>query len=247
MKKHPIILTRPVYEADNIKQSLMSQGFDVVSFPMIEIQALPLNEADKLILKQIADFKQIVFTSKNGVQHFFEQLASKEDLQNTRFACIGKTTALALEMQGFTAEIIGEKTSVEFMPIMQKEFAKADEKLLLVQGKLADDNLLNGLQSVCPATRFDVYDTVPVKNYAKETVERICQNDYELLLFTSPSAYKRFFEIMNENQLSAPFRIACIGNITAAAVRESGIEPVFVASKTKGEEMVKELIKFIKK
>ncbi len=243
-----IILTRPHYEADNIRLSLEASGLEVIAFPMIEIKALSLSESDKQIFKQIADYQQIVFTSKNGVKHFFEQGSfQKQDLQSARFACIGETTAKALQEQGFTAEIVAEGTSKEFLPLLQSKFVNPQEKLLLVQGKLAPDFLLKELQALCPTRLLQVYNTVAVKDYSTAVVERIRKDDYSILLFTSPSAFKRFLEIMNESHISAPFRIACIGNVTAAAVQEAGIEPVFIASKTKGEELAKELIEFLEK
>lgn len=247
MRHKTIILTRPEYEADSIKQSLMSEGFDVLSFPLIEIKPLSISEQSLSIFQQIADFKQIVFTSKNGVSFFFEQLKSTNDIKNARFACIGKSTAQTLEAYGFKAKLIGTRTAAEFLPLLQNQFVNPNEKLLLIQGKLADNILLTGLQTLCPTTRLDLYDTLPVKDYPTELVERVRKDEYELLLFTSPSAYHRFYEIMNENQISAPFRIACIGNTTAKAVRDSGVEPVFVARKSAGEEMVRELLEYIEK
>lgn len=243
MHKRPIILTRPLYEADNIRQSLEAEGWEVIAFPMIEIKALELNEADSLILKNCKDFPQIVFTSKNGVHEFFRQKGSfpKEDLTNSRFACIGKTTAKALGEYGNNASLIAEGSSEDFLPLLKSDFIQPNENLLLVQGKLADNFLLNELNALCPTSRLQIYDTLAVQSYSKEVVERIRNNDYSLLLFTSPSAFHRFIEIMKECEVEKDFRIACIGNTTAKAVRESGIEPIFVAGKSRGEDMVKEL------
>jgi uroporphyrinogen-III synthase len=59
----------------------------------------------------------------------------------------------------------------------------------------------------------------------------ILSDQYEMLLFTSPSGIRNFLKLAGEIQ-PEKIRIACIGETTANAAIENNISPLAVAEKS---------------
>ena len=68
------ISTRPKDSSEELTRTLTSLGATVIEFPLIEIKAAPISEKEKQYFSVLNNFQWIVFTSPNGVRHFFDIL-----------------------------------------------------------------------------------------------------------------------------------------------------------------------------
>ena len=240
-----IISTRPLSADDSIKRNLIEKGARVLDFPMIEISPIKLSEGTREVLQQIATFQWIVFTSKNGVDCFFKllnQLSINTDaVAQLKIAVVGKKTLEEVVKNKCTPYLLSKGTTSSDLLNDLVEKAEPTDRILLVQGELADDTLEQGLENVAFPTRLNVYQTLYPRMHSKELIQCIRRNEYDIILFTSPSGFEQFKKIMPETILAADFRSACIGRTTEKAMVNSNCRPLFVSRRSEGESFVTEL------
>lgn len=248
LKNKIIISTRPLSKNDSIKNQLTERGAVVVDFPMIKIQPVDLTQEIKDILKQIATYQWIVFTSKNGVDCFFQFLSrlniNKDELSLIKIAVVGKKTSEEVLKNNFIPCLISSGNTSEDLLKELAEKIKPTEKILLALGELAENTLEEGLSCFGITTRINVYKTSQEKVISSEIIERIKLDNYHIILFTSPSGFKNFSKIMNENRVTGSFKTACIGTTTEKAMLKNNCQPLFVSPKSNGESFVQELERF---
>jgi uroporphyrinogen-III synthase len=233
LKGKVIINTRPAGSKDPIGSALEELGATVLSLPLIEIHPV---ELPQYTLEDITKgkYQWLVFTSRNGVRHFFNQLKLHPNTAGLLFntAVFGTRTALALEKFGGKANIINQGNSAvdligDLTPVLQP-----DDKVLLVLGNLAADHLQESLTPIISVKRLNVYQTDFVRLIDAEILQRIVEDNYDLILFGSPSGYNSFKHhaqtVVNMKQLKA----ACLGPTTEKALLDDGITPLVVASPT---------------
>ena len=98
-----VVLTRPEGENEGLRQRL--SAFDVVVLPLIELLALPLDEATRKTAMDLDLFDEIVFVSKSAVRFsmpYLERYWPQWPLK-PRWLAVGSGTAEALESHNITA------------------------------------------------------------------------------------------------------------------------------------------------
>jgi len=224
-----IINTRPEASDDQIAEALCKLNATVVPMPLIEIKPIAIDKVLLHLIIQGGAFQWLIFTSKNGVDGFFDQLPKPEKLP-FRIAVYGLRTAETLQEQGYSADLVNQgNTGAELLddliPLLRKE-----DKVLIVTGNLAPDVLQNRLNEVVTAERLDVYHTQFVAKVPPETVQRIAAGNYDLILFTSPSGVKSFVHHVQNKIDMAHLKAASIGPSTTKALFEAGIHPCVEAT-----------------
>ncbi|MDD5185208.1 MAG: uroporphyrinogen-III synthase [Paludibacter sp.] len=243
-----IISTRPLSVNDSIKNRLTERGAIVLDFPMIKICAVDLTGEIKDRLQQIATYQWIVFTSKNGVDYFFQMLnrlnIKTDELSSIKIAVVGKMTSEEVLKNNCRPHLISSgNTSADLLKELVEKI-KPSEKVLLALGELAEDTFEKGLVNSGKITRINVYKTVQPDMISTEIIERIKKDNYHIILFTSPSGVQYFNKIMSDNKIIVDFRTACIGVTTEKAMLKNNCKPLFVSQRSNGETFVNELERF---
>ncbi|MDP4203529.1 MAG: uroporphyrinogen-III synthase, partial [Bacteroidota bacterium] len=212
-----IINTRPEASDDQIAEALCKLNATVVPMPLIEIKPIAIDKVLLYRIMQDGAFQWLIFTSKNGVDGFFDQLPKPEKLP-FRIAVYGLRTAEALQEQGYSADLVnqgntGAELLDDLLPLLRKE-----DKVLIVTGNLAPDVLQDRLNEIVTAERLDVYHTQFVAKVPPQTVQRIASGDYDLILFTSPSGVKSFVHHVQNKVDFAHLKAASIGPSTTKAL-----------------------------
>ena len=192
-----IISTRAIETADTLPELLKAMGANVISLPMIEIVQSQRGPGETELLQNAEQFDWIFFTSKNGVANFFKHLidvkGSTELTKQVKKAVIGSKTAAELDYYGYAPDFMSEgNTSEEMLEQFYREYQPDNQKILLALGNLADDTLLNRLSKENEVTRINVYETVKPKSADAAILEAIKQDEYDLIVFTSPSTFQNF-------------------------------------------------------
>lgn len=240
-----ILSTRPASEDDNIKSLLTGKGATVIDFPMIKTVSKSINNQIIELVSNINDFQWLVFTSKNGVNCFFETYKNYIDPSTIKFckiAVVGNATAVELHKFGFKANYISRGKNAEKLALeLLENQVEINEKVLLVLGELANDELENKLSEFVVTSRIDVYQTISTDSIPVEIIERINKRKYDLILFTSPSTVRNFMNIMKQNQCSTYFVTACIGKTTEREMISLGVIPQLTASEPSADKFVDEI------
>ena len=236
-----LVVTRAAKQTSGITTRLTALGAEVIETPMIETRPVDVKEWQDLV-----NFDTLAFTSTNGVESFFDQLfAAGYDvrvLAGKKIASVGKITEKKLLEYGIRCDFVPEDHTGEGLgKLLAKTSPEAH--ILLLQGNLADDTLLNLLPR---ATRWVVYETLPVVELPEWKREAVASAD--AVVFASTSAVENFIKVMQQGSDSAtsdlePETAFCIGRMTESSARKHGFETV-TSDETTMNSLVKKIVEY---
>ena len=229
-----ILVTRSRAQASTLTDLLLREGATALEVPTIEIS--PLDDYKELdgALSGLSEYAWVVFPSANVVDVVFERLArAGHDTRVfgcTRVAAIGSATAARLKAQGIIADFVPREFVSESVAEGLRTYITVGERVLLPQADISRDSLLEGLSASGANVHAVTAYKTSVPRDSAEQVKEILADGIDAATFTSSSTVKNLIELIGENlDLLTGVKIACIGPITAEAVRESGLKPDIVA------------------
>jgi uroporphyrinogen-III synthase len=232
-----------------IRSAFELLGATILDFPMIEVVPVGCNPVIRQELSQISRYDWIIFTSVSGVEHFFklwsEMYPGLTLPVSIRIGAVGRQTAGAIESAGCKVTFMGTGNTASDLAeelIAGKHITAM--RVLLPLGNLAPDSLRARLAKEAKVTRLEVYQTIKSETNNPETMNRIIAGDYDLVLFTSPSAVDHFAEIIPPVILSRELRIASIGEVTARAALRHGMNSLITARQSTYEGLASEIDHF---
>ncbi len=215
--------------------------------PMIYTKTEELNTEVREAFDNLQNIDFLIFTSRNGVKAFFKllQQAGRTLPEKTKTAVIGKGTALTLETYYRKADFIQPgNTSRDFADYLKNQVLQGGENILLALGNLAPDFLQNELSPLASVQRIDVYRTLPVQEYDTAIMQKIRDDQYGLLVFSSPSAFANFYGHFRKEKLKARLRIVSIGETTTRAILNTTQANVFTAKVPGTEGLLNKIQKY---
>lgn len=249
-----ILVTRARSQASKLTEKLTALGADCVERPAIKMVEPSDNyEAVDSAIDHIHDYDFIIFTSENGVKIFFNRLKLKQldtrALFNAKIAAIGSATANELAQHGIIADFVPKEFKAEALVEILKDVVKG-KKILIPRAEEAREILPDELK-----TNGAEVEVVPVYKTVSALEGEIELDGIELVTFTSSSTVKNFFftthppthDSTNQSQSKQAehdFKTAAIGPITAATLREFGIEPNIIASEYTINGLVEAILKY---
>lgn len=231
LKGKIIINTRPIGSEDLIGNALKKFGATVLPMPLIKISQIPISQKLQLDITKNNNYQWLVFTSKNGVESLFDQLDFSENTKVLPFktAVFGKRTAMALQDKGFNPTLVVEgNTSADLLNELLPKL-QTGEKVLLVLGELASTILEDGLKPKVDVERLNSYCTEFVQSVDPKMINLVAENNYDLILFTSPSGFRSFIHHKIDKVDLHKLKIACLGPTTEEVILNKGIIPLIVA------------------
>lgn len=198
-----------------------------------------------LALGRLQDWDWILFTSRNGVQCFFEAVGkNRTDLRafgGTRFAVVGQGTREALEAHGFHADYIPGTYTTKALGEGLCRLLQPDEgkRALLARAKQGSEQL----PEILRAGGWDVTD---LAIYDIETeAPRLGQlPGLQYLVFASGSGVRGFFkeEPEEKRRLLSGTCPVCIGPETAKLLSGFGVEHFLTAKEYTVDGIVKAIL-----
>ena len=227
-----ILVTRSRAQASRLTAGLEDLGADCLEAPAIRIQPPADNYAalDKAI-GSLADFDWIIYTSANGVEHFFSRLSEagldSRSLCGKKICAIGSATAQALEKHGIKADIVPKEYRAEGILSAMYGKLKEGDKVLLPRAAEARSILPEELKrqgaDVVVAT---AYETVAGEADGMALSEELANGSIDAVTFTSSSTVKNLLKLLGDNapELLKNVKIAAIGPITAETCKKNGLQ-----------------------
>jgi uroporphyrinogen III methyltransferase/synthase len=179
----------------------------------------------------VRDYAWIIFTSRNGVDAFFDRLRERgrdtRAFGDTKIAAIGPKTAAALAARGIRADFIPARFVGESVAAGMLERTAQGDRVLIFRAQEARDVVPEALR----AAGRTVADVAAYKTHAvvdPELSAKAARAD--ILTFTSASTVSGFLaNVPNAAEVCAGKVVACIGPVTAAAARQAGLHVGAVA------------------
>ena len=238
-----ILVTRAQSQALTMSQALRKLGADVIEYPVIDIVKIDAAK-DKLCRKGFIDrFTDIIFTSVNGVEIFFEYILSSgldaRNLSGKRIIPIGKMTSNKLLQFGIKADTVPDIYQAE--GILEKLDADlSGRKFLLPRAKNARKLLLEEIKKrKGEAEEVILYEAAapdPIFDIQEEKIDAIC--------FTSTSTVVNFCK---NNSGHKDTKIFAIGKITAKSASENGFNDIETSEDATIDSMVEKIDGVFKK
>jgi uroporphyrinogen III methyltransferase/synthase len=214
-----VVVTRARAQASELSVRLRGLGASVVEAPAIRIRPL---DGD---LPDLATYDLLCLTSPNGVEQLFARLAASgrdaRALAGTTVAAIGPGTARALGDRGIVADVVPERFVAEGLAEALSDVQV--QRALVARARAARDVLPEALRE--RGAEVDVvalYETV-AEPLGDDVLASARDADY--VTFTSSSTVRFFLGAARTREVIAGSRIASIGPVTSATLREHGIEP----------------------
>ena len=166
----------------------------------------------------------LVFTSRNGVRFFFEQMKKEQvdirSLGDSRIAVMGAGTRKEMENWGCYADLVPEQSCSESLAKALCAHAEPDEAICLFRAEEASDVLTKRL-------REKQYRVVDIPTYRteimwkKRELLREMLEDVDAVTFCSASAVSAFVQMTEGHDLVA--KTICIGPVAAQADKKAGL------------------------
>ena len=228
-----VVVTRAREQASGLAASLTELGAEVIQCPTIEISPMADYAELDAALAKLADYHWVIFTSVNGVRHFWLRLAEagkdSRALGNCKVAAIGPATAEALLQRGITPDFIPERYVAEGVldGLVSRENGNVNGKrFLLPRAAKAREVLPDELRKAGAVVDvIAAYETVPAAHRRDEVLDRIKAGTLDCVTFGSSSTVENFLSLIPADVLKAhpEVQLAAIGPITADTLTANGL------------------------
>ncbi len=238
-----IVVTRTREQASVLAERLAMLGANVIEFPTIEIRVKDNLTGLNNAIEKIEEYHWIIFTSRNGVNIFFNALkAGKKDarnLYNNKIAAIGPATAKELNKYYLEPDMIPSEYVAEEILNEMKKFGIAGKRILLPCASEARLTLKQGLSDLgANVDRVEIYETITPGNISLDAMADVESSD--LITFTSSSTVNNFYKIVKITKA----KHACIGPVTAETLKKLGHSPDVTASEYTIDGLVDAILKY---
>ena len=238
-----IAVTRPRSADDALSDLLARMGAEVVEAPAMELaQASDPGALDRAI-DGIHRYGFLVLTSAIGVNAFIDRLLARgKDLRwlaGVKIAVVGPGTGAALRTRGLLADIapiefrgeaLAQAVAKEMGPGARVLLARAEEGREALPVELAK---AGALVDAVAAYRM----VAPPKEAFAALEDRLRLGALDAVTFASGAAARNVVTALGPEPFGK-VEIACLGPVTADAVRAVGLTPTLVAGSARFEDLV---------
>ena len=216
-----VIVTSIRYGSSKLSDSLRELGCDVVEIPCLKIAPI-IGGANMLTerLESINDYSWIIFTSRVGVNIFFDYLKELgidiRKLINIKIACVGIETEKEVNKRGITVDYTPAKYNGSALARALSGLVKTGEKLLIPRAKDGDKDLTRVLTEA-----GILFDDVPIYEKVKDDkvtlagLLRYARNDEVSYVIARSEATKQSKDIVGSAIVENGFDLAAFTSPSA--------------------------------
>jgi uroporphyrinogen-III synthase len=206
-------ITRTQPAADESAVAWRAAGFEPLVLPLLEVRAikhapLPENEI-------------VIFTSKNGVEHFAGQ--------GQRAVCVGDATAQKARAAGYRDVVSVNGTSADITMWVRENIPTHQAVCHVsgwhIRGTICEDLCALGYS----ATRLKVYRSFPTDAWPDQR--------FDLVALYSPLAAEIFADLAKGRDLS-DIQAVCISDATAQPLRGLELKGCLIAAMPREDEQI---------
>jgi uroporphyrinogen III methyltransferase/synthase len=226
-----VLVTRPAHQADDLARPLAELGAEVLLQPAIEIKPLRITDISDRALDLLDRFDWLVFSSSNGVRHFFDRLFDPlklptRDLRalgKIKIAAIGPGTAEELARYHLRADLVPDEYRAESLA-QSLAGGAASKRFLLVRASRGREFLAEELTKAGGHIEQVVaYESVDVESPDPEIVARLAAGRIHWTTVTSSAIARSLARLFGDSLKKT--KLASISPVTSATLRELGYEP----------------------
>ena len=261
-----VAIFRPEGAIERTRKAVEQAGFAFFGFPVFKLVARKeaLQEIKNIFsaspspVAKAVDF--VVFTSANGVRFAFEICDSEEGLDlrdllsSAHIVAIGPATVQELKKRGLSADFVPQEFSSRGLVRLLASVGVKGKKVLLLRSSAGSSSLRMQIEELGASVEdIAVYEPVLREDAdAKRDFERLIEFEPEFAVFTSSLTFKSFLKLsrafgVESNVLSMlnAAKIVAIGEPTASAVRDAGLEVSIIPEKSTIESILEAIKRYV--
>ncbi|HVW21657.1 MAG TPA: uroporphyrinogen-III synthase [Opitutaceae bacterium] len=251
-----VAVTRTREQASELTARLAALGAEVLELPVLRITREIPRETLADVMLEFGSYDWLVFTSANGVRHFFEEFFRLFDdirsLGLIRIACVGDGTGRRLAELHLKIECQPAVATAEALAEALVETGSLDSaKILVVTGNLNRDTLTKKLEAAgAIVDELPVYKTEPVDLSGSPAAADFRKRGADAVLFASSSSVESYLGQGRALALEAGARQPLRGSIgpqTSAMLRKHKLAPDFEAENPGLDALVAALVRRLAK
>ncbi|MBS4176174.1 uroporphyrinogen-III synthase [Lederbergia citrea] len=241
LKGKHVLITRGSDQGEKFCNDVASAGGIPYMIPLIDFRAHEDINAPYFI-SNIKQYDWIIFTSKNGVNYFFQHIQDKiEDYElinsQLQFAVVGEKTQEALNRYRLPSQFMPNVYTAEDFARDFFELGLNANRVLIPKGNLASTTIADSFRSRnLVADEWIVYDTYYPTKETDKLIKILKEDLLDVAAFTSPSTFNHFIKIVKQNHLDLHAKkllMAAIGTVTKRTIEQAGFHaPIWPATFT---------------
>jgi uroporphyrinogen III methyltransferase/synthase len=224
-----VLVPRSAAQAQATAVALRERGAEPVVFPLIAIDDPPDCEPLRCAISELASYRWVLFTSKNGVERLFSQLSAlgrdARAFGAAKIGVIGPGTADALRSRGVIADLEAREHIGE--ALADAVIAEGGSGRVLIPRAL---EAREALPQALRQARFEV-DVVPAYRTRRVASERagelaeLLDREIDVILLTASSTVRALVEALGDRAADLVGRatLASIGPVTTRTAVELGL------------------------
>ena len=211
-----IVVTRARPQASGLAATLTDLGAIVTQAPAIAIHPVDVE------LPDLTGYDLVCLTSVNGVDRLFELVRDARSLAGPTIAAIGPGTADRLRAHGVVADVVPTRAVGE--GLLEAVVGLDARRAIVLRAREGRDVLPDGLRE--RGVEVDVVTLYETRPEPLDEPTRAAVLGADWITFTAGSAVRALVgAVGGAEALRGGPRLASIGPITSAALREAGLEP----------------------
>lgn len=226
-----IVVTRPQHQAESMLRDLEELGAAVLLMPGVTIHDPPDWEKVDQAIDNLKAYDWLVFTSVNGVNHFFRRLRFRnKDLRclgHVQLAAIGPATAESLHRWHLRADLVPSRFDSEALAATLVPRVRG-QRLLLIRADRGRDVLQLELSQVATVHQIAVYSQADVPHFDVDALTALQRGDVTWLTLTSSNIARSILSRLpfeaQQHLHSGRTRLATISRVTSEAVEQMGYQ-----------------------
>ncbi|RMF92844.1 MAG: uroporphyrinogen-III synthase [Candidatus Schekmanbacteria bacterium] len=231
-----IIVTSPRNYASSLIAILTEKGAKAIWLPSIEISPLEDYTILDKAIKNISSYDWIAFTSRNGIEAFFNRLETLK-LSIDEVFCKIKTCAIGadsrgLEERGIKATLIPKESSprgiieeLSKMGVKKEKFLLPVPEVVGLSEPYVVPDFINGLKEIGMITeKVPAYKTSSITSGNELEKQMILEKNVDMIAITSSTEIESLLSIMGEKRDTLndiPFAI--MGPYTGKTAKDRGL------------------------
>ncbi len=227
-----VVVTRPLDQAEDLARPLAELGANVLVQPAIEIRPVADPSLLQLAIDRLNEFDWLVFSSTNGVRHFFDQLfetgRDARALGTLKIAAVGPGTAAELARFHLRPDLVPNEYRAESLAT-SLEGQATGKRFLLVRASRGREVLAQELSDAGGLVEQVIaYDSLDIEQPDPQIVSKLAAGQIQWMTVTSSAIARSLVRLFGESLRNT--KLASISPITSATLRELGYEPAVEAT-----------------
>jgi len=252
LKDKTIVLTRTVEQSKESASELTRLGARVIVFPTLEIVPPTSWDAFDSVVSDSDNIDFIIFTSAHSVEMFHmrcDELKIDFDFENITVVAIGNKTSTVCKQLNIPVSIVPGKFSSDGVIEALTKFDLNGKTVFIPRSSIGREELPRGLKDMGAIIKsVPVYNvSLPTKEHIKDNLEKLKNIHPDLFIFTSPSTFENFLQIVNIINPSEHFKnfdIATIGPTTKTAIENRRVKVNVMPDEYTIDGLIKKIVTF---